>query len=82
MEALKGKYERISAENYDGLLKELSVNWLLRTAAQSSTPVVEITEDNGEWTIKSSTTLKTVELKFKVQFSPSLFKFYHFTKAW
>ena len=68
MDALKGQWVRDSAENYDKLLKELAVNWLLRQAAQASTPVMEITEEGGEWTIKSSTTLKTVELKFKVDF--------------
>ena len=68
MDALKGQWVRDSAENYDKLLKELAVNWLLRQAAQASTPVMEITEEGDEWTIKSSTTLKTVELKFKVDF--------------
>merc|ERR1739844_74298 len=66
MEALKGQWVRDSADNYDKLLKELAVNWLLRKAAEASTPVMEITEESGEWTIKSSTTLKTVELKFKI----------------
>ena len=66
MEALKGKFERISAENYEELLKELSVGWFLRKAAVASTPVMEFTEENDTWTIKSSTSLKTVELKFKV----------------
>merc|ERR1712098_111619 len=31
-----------------------------------STPVMEITEDGGVWTITTSTTLKTMELKFKL----------------
>ena len=31
--------------------------------------VVEITESAGVWSIKSSTTLKTIELKFKVTIS-------------
>merc|ERR1712024_2366 len=66
MDALKGQWVRDSADNYDKLLKELAVNWLLRQAAQASTPVMEITEEDGLWTIKSSTTLKTVELKFKM----------------
>merc|ERR1712062_99113 len=66
MDSLKGQWVRDSADNYDKLLKELAVNWLLRTAAQASTPVMEITEEDGEWSIKSSTTLKTVELKFKL----------------
>merc|ERR1739848_388271 len=66
MEALKGQWVRDSADNYDKLLKELAVNRLLRKAAEASTPVMEITEESSEWTIKSSTTLKTVELKFKL----------------
>ena len=39
---------------------------LLRKAATASTPVTEITEAGGEWTVKTSTTLKTMELKFKL----------------
>jgi len=66
MDAFKGKYERTSAENYEELLKVLDVNFLLRKAATVSNPVVEITEEGGEWTIKQSTTLKTVTLKFKL----------------
>merc|ERR1711892_723025 len=66
MEAFKGKYERTSAENYEELLKLFEVNFLLRKAATASNPVVEISEEGGEWTIKQSTTLKTVILKFKL----------------
>merc|ERR1712168_772057 len=58
--------ERTSAEKYEELLKELDVNFLLRKAATVSTPVMEVTEDGGVWTIKTSTTLKTMELKFKL----------------
>ena len=82
MDAFKGKYERTSADKYEEMLKELDVNFLLRKAATVSTPgvfpskygsahrtfiaVCDITEEGGEWTIKTSTTLKTMELKFKV----------------
>merc|ERR1711862_267967 len=66
MEAFKGKYERTSADKYEELLKELDVNFLLRKAATVSTPVLEITEEGGVWNIKTSTTLKTMELKFKL----------------
>jgi cellular retinoic acid-binding protein 2 len=62
----KGKYERTSAENYDEFLKALDVNFLLRKAATASTPQMEVTEDGGQWTIKTSTVLKSMELKFKV----------------
>merc|ERR1712219_728 len=61
-----GKFTRISSENYDEFLKALDVNFLLRKAATASTPVMEVTESGGEWTIKTSTVLKSMELKFKV----------------
>merc|ERR1712158_142070 len=66
MDIAKGKYERTDAKNYDELLKALDVNFLLRKAATASTPVMEVTEEGGEWTIKTSTVLKSMELKFKV----------------
>merc|ERR1712223_227392 len=66
MDAFKGKYERTSADKYEELLKVLDVSFLLRKAATVSTPVLEITEDGGVWNIKTSTTLKTMELKFKL----------------
>merc|ERR1712179_311264 len=66
MEAFKGKFERTSAENYEEFLKALDVSYLLRKAATVSTPIVEITENNGVWSIKSSTTLKSMELKFRI----------------
>merc|ERR1711971_862223 len=42
------------------------VNFLLRKAATVSTPQMDVTEEGGTWTIKTSTTLKTMELKFKL----------------
>merc|ERR1712123_69926 len=66
MDAFKGKYERTSADNYEELLKVLDVNFLLRKAATVSTPVMEVSEEGGVWTIKSSTSLKSMELKFKL----------------
>merc|ERR1712018_695530 len=66
MEAFKGKYQRVSAEKYEEFLKALDVNFLLRKAATVSTPVMEVSEEAGVWTIKTSKTLKSMELKFKV----------------
>ena len=54
------------AYSYCVITKVLDVNFLLRKAATASTPVMEVTEDGGNWTIKTSTTLKNMELKFKV----------------
>merc|ERR1712008_234315 len=66
MDAFKGTYTRTSVDNYEEMLKVLEVNFLLRKAATVSTPVMEVSEEGGAWTIKTSTTLKTMELKFKL----------------
>merc|ERR1712212_726275 len=66
MAAYVGKYDRTSAENYDEFLKELDVNFMLRKAATASTPVFEVSVDGDEITFKTSTMLKTMELKFKL----------------
>merc|ERR1712064_112817 len=66
MDIAKGKYERTDAKNYDELLTALGVNFLLRKAATASTPVMEVKEEGGEWSIKTSTVLKSMELKFKL----------------
>ena len=44
----------------------LDVNFLLRKAATVSTPVMEVSETDGVWTIKTTTTLKSVELRFRI----------------
>merc|ERR1711934_745046 len=66
MEAFKGTYERTSADNYEEMLKILDVDMLLRKAACASTPKMAVSEAGDVWTIKTSTTLKTMELKFKL----------------
>jgi len=62
----KGTYDRTSAENYEEFLKALDVNFVLRKAATASSPVFTVTEDAGTWTFKTSTMLKSMELKFKL----------------
>merc|ERR1711892_697180 len=66
MDAFKGKFERTSADQYEEFLKALEGNFLVGKAATVSTPVMEVSEEGGAWTIKTSTTLKTMELKFKL----------------
>lgn len=62
----KGKYVQTKAENYDGFLKALDVNFLLRKAATASTPTMEVTEADGKWSITTATMLKSMNLSFKV----------------
>merc|ERR1712055_1126597 len=61
-----GKFTRTSEENYNEFLKALNVSYILRKAATSSTPVMEISESDGNWGMKTSTSLKAIELKFKM----------------
>jgi len=61
-----GKFERTSAEKYDEFLSALGVNFLLRKAATASTPIMEVTKEGDVYTIKTSTVLKSMELKFKL----------------
>ncbi|CAB4061925.1 CRABP2 [Lepeophtheirus salmonis] len=66
MEAFMGKYNRISSEKYEDLLKELGVNVLLRKAALVSTPSFEVSKEGEVWSFKTSTVAKSMELKFEV----------------
>jgi len=69
MDSFVGKYERVSADNYDDFLKALDVNYLLRKAATVSSPVMEVSRDGDVWSIKTSTSLKSMELKFEVNYA-------------
>eukprot|EP00095_Tigriopus_kingsejongensis_P006682 maker-scaffold25_size650667-snap-gene-0.20 protein:Tk06682 transcript:maker-scaffold25_size650667-snap-gene-0.20-mRNA-1 annotation:"cellular retinoic acid-binding protein 2" len=64
--SFQGKYQRTSSDNYEEFLKALEVSYLLRKAATVSTPTLEVSEADGVWTFKTSTTLKSMELKFKL----------------
>ena len=66
MEAFKGKYERVSEEQYEAFLKALGLNAVMRAAATASSPRLELTERDGEWTNKTSTLLKTLTLTYRL----------------
>jgi len=65
-DGLAGKYVLESSENFDEFLKALGVGFLMRNMAKVQTPTVEITEADGDYSIKTVTTFKTTELKFKL----------------
>lgn len=66
MVEFKGKYQCVSAKNWEAVLEVLGVNMVLRKAATVSKPVMEVSEGaDGVWTIKTSTVLRTMELSFK-----------------
>merc|ERR1712168_374488 len=66
MVQMTGSFTRVSEDGYENFLKELNVGFMLRKAAMASTPVMTITEDGGNWTMVTKTTMKSIELKFKL----------------
>ena len=61
-----GKYQRTSAEGYEEFWDALGINNLFRKVSNVSTPIMEVSEEGGNWTINTSTTLKSVEFNFKL----------------
>ena len=55
----------MSEEGYEDFLKVLNVGFMLRKAAMASTPVMTITENSGDWTMITKTTMKSIQLKFR-----------------
>jgi fatty acid-binding protein 3 len=73
MEEWKGTYMMTSWENYAEFLQKLGVSLLLRKLATLGTPIVEVSESNGEWNIRRTTTifyrlvkLRAVDFKFRI----------------
>jgi len=61
-----GKYVMTKSENFDEYMKEVGVNFVLRKMAATATPTTEITNSGDDWNIKTTTTFKTTEIKFKL----------------
>ena len=66
VDALIGTWKLETSENFDDLLKELGVGFMLRKVATSAKPNVEISQNGDEWTLKTVSAVKTTEIKFKI----------------
>merc|ERR1712080_649816 len=64
--SITGNYTQVSNEGYEDFLKDLGVSSLLRKAAMAPTPVMTITESGGNWTMVTKTSMKSIELKFRL----------------
>ncbi|GBP00689.1 Fatty acid-binding protein, muscle [Eumeta japonica] len=59
------KYKLASSENFDEFMKAVGAGMILRKAASAVTPTVELRKDGDYFVLTTSSTLKTVEIKFK-----------------
>merc|ERR1712116_53925 len=56
---LNKKYKLTSSENFDEYMTELKIGFMTRKLGNSSTPVVEVTLNGDEYTLTTSSLLKT-----------------------
>ncbi|POI20469.1 hypothetical protein CIB84_015783, partial [Bambusicola thoracicus] len=68
MPNFSGNWKMKSSENFEELLKTLGVNMMLRkiAVAAASKPAVEIKQDGESFYIKTSTTVRTTEISFRI----------------
>uniref|UniRef100_A0A0V0G2M9 Fatty acid-binding protein, muscle n=1 Tax=Triatoma dimidiata TaxID=72491 RepID=A0A0V0G2M9_TRIDM len=60
------KYKLNNSENFDDYMKALGVGLVTRKMGNSVSPVIELLEEDGEYTLKSSSTFKNTVIKFKL----------------
>ncbi|KAG8199274.1 hypothetical protein JTE90_003696 [Oedothorax gibbosus] len=68
MSKFAGKFQLVSSDDaFDDFLKACGVNMIMRKAGSFAKPLVEICSEDGEsFSLKTTTTFKTTELKFKL----------------
>ena len=66
MVQITGKYKRTSEKRYEDFLTKLGLNFMIRKAAISSIPTMEITKSGEKWKIVTATKLKNVLLEFEM----------------
>ncbi|XP_017757063.1 PREDICTED: probable fatty acid-binding protein isoform X2 [Eufriesea mexicana] len=65
-EFLGKKYKLFSSENFDDFMKALGVGMMIRKMGSSVSPVVQLTESDGLYTLKTTSPFKNSEIKFKL----------------
>lgn len=61
-----GSFTLVKSEGFDEFMKALGVGMVMRKMGNSATPTVTFSEAGGEYTMKTTTTFKTTEIKFKI----------------
>lgn len=65
-EFLGKRYKLSSSDNFDEFMKALGVGMMTRKMGSCTSPVVELTMNNDLYTLKTTSTFKDSEIKFKL----------------
>jgi len=60
-----GRYQLIKSDNFDAYMKALNVGFALRTLGNTLKPSVEIANEGDTWFLRTHSTFKNTEQKFK-----------------
>jgi fatty acid-binding protein 3 len=61
-----GSYKLIKSENFEEYMKAVGVGAVMRKLGATATPTATISQVGEEWRIKTETTFKTTDIKFKL----------------
>jgi len=61
-----GRFELTTSDNFGNFLKAMGVGYFLRFIANSQTPLLDITKDGDMYTMKTTTTFRNSEIRFKL----------------
>ena len=61
-----GKYQLTESDNFDNFMGALGVGYLVRKLGNRSKPLVTLSQEGKEWTMKSESLVKTTESKFEM----------------
>ncbi|CAF2401583.1 unnamed protein product [Rotaria sp. Silwood2] len=64
VEALKGSWDYVDGENFDAYMKEIGVSMIMRMTAKGVKPRLIINENNGTWTLRTESSIKTLSYDF------------------
>lgn len=63
---LNKTYKLHSSENFEDVMRELGVGWITRKLGSAASPVIELTYNNGEYSLTSKSTFKDTDLRFRI----------------
>jgi fatty acid-binding protein 3 len=79
MSKLVGTWDFEASENWDEFMKELGVGLIMRKAASAIKPTVIIENNGTQWTLKTHSTLKNIDVTITegVEHDESKFDFFY-----